>query len=79
MKIDYSNAQIINSPDFCMHDDWFVNMNYEWKRNRGNSISVYLRKYGQQKNKYEIKFNNIIGFEGICCDFWGDNDTTINI
>lgn len=62
-----------------MHDDWFVNMNYEWKRNRGNSISVYLRKYGQQKNKYEIKFNNIIGFEGICCDFWGDNDTTINI
>mgnify|MGYP000174796407 CR=1 FL=1 len=27
MKIDYSNAQIINSPDFCMHDDWFVNMN----------------------------------------------------
>ena len=79
MKIDYSNAQIINSPDFYMHDDWFVNMSYEWKRNRGNSISVYLGKYGQQKNKYEIKFNNIIGFEGICCDFWGDNDTTINI
>ena len=79
MKIDYSNAQIINSPNFYMHDDWFVNMSYEWKRNRGNSISVYLRKYGQQKNKYEIKFNNIIGFEGICCDFWGDNDTTINI
>lgn len=69
MKIDYSNAQIINSPNFYMHDDWFVNMSYEWKRNRGNSISVYLGKYGQQKNKYEIKFNNIIGFEGICCDF----------
>lgn len=82
MKIDYSNAQIINSSSFSMHDDRFIKMSYEWKRDRGNSMSVYLKKYGatdKQKNKYKIKFNNIIGFEGICCDFWGASEESIYI
>ena len=61
MKIDYSNAQIINSPDFCMHDDWFVNMNYECGKDT-NTMNVHFIKYYKVKD-YIVKFNNVIGFE----------------
>ena len=61
MKIDYSNAQIINSPDFCMHDDWFVNMNYECGKDT-NTMNVHFIKYYKAKD-YIVKFNNVIGFD----------------
>lgn len=70
MKIDYSNAQIINSPDFCMHDDWFVNMNYECGKDT-NTMNVHFIKYYKVKD-YIVKFNNVIGFKGVYCKFWGN-------
>lgn len=70
MKIDYSNAQIVNSPDFYIHDDWFVNMNYEYKEKCMDSINIHLSKC-YEVNDYNVKFNNVIGFEGTSCRFWG--------
>lgn len=71
MKINYSNAQIINNKDFYIHDDWFVKMSYEYDESCNGLINLHLKKYCNTKNDYCIKFINVIGFESISCTFWG--------
>lgn len=71
MKINYLNANIINSKNFYIHDDWFEKITYELDDNRNGTINLYLDKYGIIEHEYYIQFINVIGFEATSCAFWG--------
>lgn len=68
MKIDISNADIINSKMVYIHDDTLSTLVF----NR-NHKEIILNLEDCNCNEYKIKFNNVIGFFMTSCDFWGES------
>ncbi len=79
MKIDYLNANIINSKNFYIHDDWFEKITYELDNDCNGTINLYLDKYGIIERKYCIQFINVIGFEATSCVFWGKSSNILDM
>ena len=68
MKINKSNAEIINSKEVSIHDDFLLSFNFD--RNAKKLLLKFKKNYPIKK-LYDMEFSNVIGFEMTACDFWG--------
>ena len=68
MIVNESNGRIINSKNIYFHDDIFDQMTFNREQ---RILAVSLIKENSIKDRYEIVFSNVVGFEMTNCDFWG--------
>ena len=75
MRIDKSNANIINSKSIYIHDDELILLQFD----RDTSIlTLFLKQSWPNKFEYTIEFIKVIGFEMTSCDFWGKSECVLD-
>ena len=72
MIINKSNCEIVNSSAIYLHDDLFLNLNYDKDK---KTIVVSAKKF-ENGESYEILFSNVIGVFSTGCDLWGKHSDT---
>ena len=67
MIINYKNASIINSNEFCIHDDYKCDLHFDWA---SGDLVFRCQKFTTQ-DFYEMKFHDVVDISFSNCDFWG--------
>ena len=75
MRIDKSNATIINSESIYIHDDELILLQFD--RNT-NILTLFLKQSWPNEFEYTIEFIKVIGFEITSCDFWGKSECVLD-
>ena len=75
MIINSKNGSILNTKDFCIHDDIFYSLEFKYDY---KIIVLKMKKYMAEKN-YDIVFSNVLGFEMSNCDFWGKSECVFDL
>ena len=75
MRIDKSNATIINSKSIYIHDDKLSLLQFDRDK---NILTMVLKQIWPIKFEYTIEFINVIGFEMTSCDFWGRSECILD-
>jgi len=69
VRIDASNAEIINSKAVYIHDDVLENLTFNRER---KELCLYITRNSSER-KYSILYSGVIGFNMTSCDFWGSS------
>ena len=70
MKINVTNINTVNFDITYIHDYIFKEMKFDYTK---KNIYIIISKNNDTKTDRIIKFNNVIGFNMISCDFWGQS------
>ena len=75
MRIDKSNANIINSKSIYIHDDKLILLQFDRDT---NTLNMFLEQTWPVKFDYTIEFAKVGGFEMTACDFWGKSECVLD-
>lgn len=70
MRINKLNCDILQTKGAYVHDALFTGFFYDYKQKQ---IKFEAMEQGFQNKKYKFTFENVIGFNMSCTDFWGSS------